>query len=99
MIEHERQDELLDQAEDAQIFVPADLIERAPLRGIEAGRRLGAGKSLRQEVAAEVELGAFGKDLLDLPGRAHRCREDLTEIVIVKHYFCSLAKLGGNDGR
>lgn len=55
MVQNERQDELFDEAEDAQIGVAADLVESTLLLRGQEGKRLHPGQRLGQERLREVE--------------------------------------------
>src|SRR5262249_14184575 len=69
VVEHEGQDELLDQAEGVEVAVAAGLVlEQALARG-EERERLDAGQRLRQEGTREVERVAGTDQVLDLPAR------------------------------
>ncbi len=85
VVEHEGEDELLHEAEYGQIFVAANLVEDSPLRFAQESDAVGAGEGFREEAAAEVELCAFGENVLDLPGRFGRAGEDVPEVEIMEH--------------
>lgn len=85
VVEHEGKDELFDEAEQAHTFMAEKLVGDAPLRFAEEKDAAGAGEGLREEAAAEVEPGAFGEHVLDLPGRAGRAGEDVPEVEGVVH--------------
>ena len=67
MVEHERQDELLDQAEGVEVAVGADVVQLEPPLGIEEVERAGAGERLGHERLAEVEAALAADDVLDAP--------------------------------
>src|SRR5690606_6622489 len=96
MGEHERQDELLDEAEDPQVPVAAGLAEHAPIVGREAFGGAGARKVLGQERAGEVERGALRQHVIDLPRGAGGGTEHAGEVVVVIHGW--ILALGGRGG-
>ena len=74
VVEQERQNELLDQAEEIEIAVAADLVEQQLVarRQVESG---GARQGVRHERLVEVETLVAADDVLDLPVDALRGRE------------------------
>ena len=85
LVQYERQEEFLHDAEHAEIFVRRDLVQDLLLVGAEAGSRRRAGEALRHHVAAEIQLLVFTKDVVELPLRAERRGERRFEIEIVVH--------------
>jgi hypothetical protein len=85
VIEQERQDELLDHAENAEILVRADLVEDALLERVERVERGGPREALGHEVAREIQLLVGAQDVVELPLRAQRGRQRRLIIEVVVH--------------
>ena len=84
MIHHEGQDEFLDQAEDVEIFVAADLVEGQALGRREAGNVRRARQRLGHEGAGEVEHAARTDQVLDAPVDAFGSGQGIAEGRIVE---------------
>src|SRR6185369_992199 len=85
MIHQEREDELLDDPEDRQIGVRADLVEDALLERVEPVEHRGSGKAFRQEVARKVEILVLAKDVVELPLGTQRRRQRRLVIEVMEH--------------
>ena len=91
VIEHEGQDEFLDQAEDRKIGVAANVIERALLERRQEVQRRDAREVLGHERLGEIERLAVADQILDPPGDALGTGENVLEIVVMTHLvFLSL---------
>ena len=88
MIEDERQDEFLDDAEQGQIFVAADLVEDS---GLLAGEERGGGgaRQFLGHAAGRNRAGRRGAAHPRWPSWARGDSEDVLEVEIVMHFFLS----------
>ena len=93
MIEHERQDELLDDPEDREVLMRADLIEDALLERVEAVERRRPGQALRHEVAREVEFLVLAQDVVELPLRTERRSQRRLIVEVVVHSLVPLCSM------
>jgi hypothetical protein len=78
VVQHEGQDELLDEAEQAQVRVGADLVEGSPLGRQQELERPHPRQGLGQERPAEVQGPGLAEDVLDAPGDPFRGGECLS---------------------
>src|SRR5262249_25530811 len=86
MVEHEGQDELLDQAEDAEIGMAADLVQRALLGGRGKAGLPAARQALGHDRPREVEPLAVAHDVLDPPADLLRGGEHgIVAVVVIVH--------------
>src|SRR5205823_2314511 len=90
LIEHERQDELLDEAEEIEIAVAANLIEQELLARIEGGDAGDARERLGKEGFGEVELLVAADEILHLPVDLERIIERRFVAVAVGVHASSL---------
>jgi two-component system NtrC family sensor kinase len=86
-IEHEWQDEFLDQPEQPEIFVSANRVEDQPLAIVEKGGGISAGQAFRHEAPREVERGAARKNIIKRPGTALGRGKHVPEVEIVVHVY------------
>ena len=88
MIHQEREDELLDDPENAQVLVRGNLVEDALLERVEARNRLRPCQAFRHEVAAEIQLLVLAQDVIELPlGPQGRCKRRFVIEVVVHDIF------------
>ena len=66
VIEHERQDEFLDQPKHAQILVRRNLVEDPLLLESQCFQLAGAGQAFRQEPARKIEIPVFRQHVVEL---------------------------------
>ena len=85
VVEHEGQDEFLDQTEDRQIGVAADLVQHAFFGGREEIHLFDAREAFGHERFREIERLAFADQVFDAPGDALGAAEHVLEIVVVGH--------------
>jgi hypothetical protein len=90
VVEHERQDELLAQAEHAEVGVAADLVEHALLARGQERELARAGERLRHERPPEVERPPRAHHVVEVPVDALRGLEGVCECVSVFHVRCLL---------
>ena len=72
VIEHERQNELLDDAERVEISVAANLVEQDLLFRVEKSQRLHPGQRLGHERFCEIEAFVAADDVFNAPVGPHR---------------------------
>ncbi len=97
VVEHEGQDELLDEAEHVEVAVAADLVERQPLAGPQEVEPLDAGERLRQERLREVEPLVAADQVLDPPvDPLRRCQCRLVRVPMSRHRRSPFAVLACN---
>ena len=85
MIEDERENELLDHAENAQILVRADLVQDALFERVERIERRRPGKALRHEEPREIQILVGAKHVVELPLGAQRRSQRRLIIEVVVH--------------
>src|SRR4249919_1130755 len=72
MVDHERKNELFDDAEDTKVLMCTDLVEQALLDRVQTLDRCRAGEALGHHVTREVEFLVLAQDVVELPLGAER---------------------------
>src|SRR6185503_2021314 len=94
VIEHEGQNELLDQPENAQIGVSSDLVEQPLLVFRKKVERRNACETLRHERTGEVQCLLAADEIFDPPRHPLGLFEKILEIVIVAHLLAPQFRRG-----
>src|SRR5262245_2540505 len=82
VIEHERQNKLLDQAKSVEIARAANLVEQNLLFRAEKIQRLYPRQRLRQEWFSEIESFVAANNVFNSPVCLYRCRQSFLIVVI-----------------
>src|SRR5205085_7640113 len=87
VVQHERQYELFDKTEDAEIGVASDLIQRPPLFAVEKRKLLDARERFRHEMSVEVEPFFSPDNVFNAPVNDFCRRERRLVGISVKHVW------------
>src|SRR5881409_3417152 len=85
VVEHERKNELLDQAECVKIAVTPDLVEKQFFLSCQKIHRVHPDQRFGQEGACEVQLLVAANDVLDSPSNPFRSFQNFLEVVFRFH--------------
>src|SRR5262245_6167252 len=86
MIDYEGENEFLNEAENAQIRIASNLIERALLILVEKGQRLHSGEGFRHKRFGKIEPFVAADDVFNAPMNSVRCCQSRLKRISVVHF-------------